>query len=636
MSIAIAVLVVGSALAIVPTSAEGRPLPGFPAMKPPASYTVTFNERGLPAGTNWSVSITGKGPPPRITNTSNGTSLQFVLNNGKYDFWVVVYGFTVSPQSGSFAVNGANLTENLDFSPLQYLATFQEQGLPPDTNWSVVLSGMAQWSVGPSISFSVPNGTYVFTSNASGYAAVPSYGTIVIDGAPGSVTLAFVQVEYTATFVERGLPTGTNWSVIFAGSSQTSVFDVIAFEVPSGTYSFSVTNPPGFLSTPANGSLYVSGGPASESIVFTPNLYPVTFYENDLASDANWSVTFNGTTVQNTVLVDPTTNSSSGTWITFEAPNGTFAFAVASSGYWPSVRNGYITVSGALVTENLLFTRSMSSVFSVTFTESGLPPGSPWSVNLNGSLQATNGPSVTFEVTNGTFGYTVGGGSGFTAVPTSGTVSVSGLDVALVVTFLASSPGIYLLTFTESGLPAGTTWTLSIDSGTLSSATSVIGVRLANGTYPYSLGPVGAFYGSPGASGSITVAGNPLSVSLAYEYTCTVSFVVWGLVGGSHWSVAITNPSQPTDSQSSRGETITFHLPNGTYQYSIGNPNGTAAEPPTGVLTVSGSGVTQWVTLGPGPSSGSEEPWWVLPAVVIAAALANVSALIAFRRRPNG
>ncbi|HEV8049623.1 MAG TPA: thermopsin family protease [Thermoplasmata archaeon] len=71
----------------------------------------------------------------------------------------------------------------------------------------------------------------------------------------------------------------------------------------------------------------------------------------------------------------------------------------------------------------------------VTFTETGLPPTTPWSVDLNGTVTSGSGPSITFFDPNGSYGYTIGSVPGYTPTVGSGTVAVHGAPVSVSVTF---------------------------------------------------------------------------------------------------------------------------------------------------------------------------------------------------------
>ncbi len=86
------------------------------------------------------------------------------------------------------------------------------------------------------------------------------------------------------------------------------------------------------------------------------------------------------------------------------------------------------------------------STYTVTFTESGLPSGRTWSVTFNGTPETSATGEITFAaVVNGTYSYTVGSVSGYTASPSTGSVTVP--------TMLSIS-----VTFSSAGSAASTPW----------------------------------------------------------------------------------------------------------------------------------------------------------------------------------
>src|SRR5208337_4863907 len=116
------------------------------------------------------------------------------------------------------------------------------------------------------------------------------------------------------------------------------------------------------------------------------------------------------------------------------------------------VSSGNVVVSGASVTKTITFT-AVPPTYTVTFTESRLP-NATWRVALNGtgtSLTA-NGTSIegasstiSFEVRNGTYGYTVwsfvqytSGGTiyRYTPSPASGSLVVAGSPRSVAVEYV--------------------------------------------------------------------------------------------------------------------------------------------------------------------------------------------------------
>jgi hypothetical protein len=174
-------------------------------------------------------------------------------------------------------------------------------------------------------------------------------GVIPISGSSSSSNCTGAGSGYNVTFSESGLPTGTSWSVTFAGCTHSSTTPIINFSAPNGIYSYTVGSVPGFTSTPASGNVPVSGKATSEAIVFSvlaPGQYTVTFTETGLPIETSWSVTLHGTTLPGT-----------GTEIVFTEANGTYSFTAESvDGYTSSPGSGQVIVNGAPAAQTIRYT----------------------------------------------------------------------------------------------------------------------------------------------------------------------------------------------------------------------------------------------------------------------------------------
>ena len=85
-------------------------------------------------------------------------------------------------------------------------------------------------------------------------------------------------------------------------------------------------------------------------------------------------------------------------------------------------------------------TTANTTLYAVTFTESGLPTGTSWSVTFNGQTESSTGSSITFSgIPPGNYTYTVTPPQGFVASPSSGSLSVSTSNVIEPITFLSPS-----------------------------------------------------------------------------------------------------------------------------------------------------------------------------------------------------
>jgi len=253
----------------------------------------------------------------------------------------------VSSNMVSVANEGNNTT--LPKTYLGYWTNFTESGLPSGDSWGVEIGSTTISSTGSTISFLEPNGTYSYTVNVpSGYSASPPSGSVTVNGASPSPTAITIQyAQYSATFTESGLYSGTSWSVTFHGSTSSSTGTSIGFyDLTDGTYSFSVGSVSGYSVSPSSGQVTINGASASESIKFTAtSSYTVSFSETGVSSSYSWG----------TEIGDNEQNAAGGTGITFTGVTGTDGYTVfdvvvssnacVTTYYAPSPGSG--TVSGA-------------------------------------------------------------------------------------------------------------------------------------------------------------------------------------------------------------------------------------------------------------------------------------------------
>ncbi|EQD33604.1 thermopsin precursor, partial [mine drainage metagenome] len=136
--------------------------------------------------------------------------------------------------------------------------------------------------------------------------------------------------------------------------------------------------------------------------------------------------------------------------------NGKYNFTAASKNpiYAPTKIASNFTVSGSSVNVTVDY---YLVTYDVTFTETGFPAGTMWSVNLsNGTNYTSTSTTLSFKAPNGTYDYTLYS-SDYIAV--SGNFTVNGAAVNKSVAFYHS----YVVTFTETGLPSGTAWTVTVN-----------------------------------------------------------------------------------------------------------------------------------------------------------------------------
>jgi thermopsin len=168
------------------------------------------------------------------------------------------------------------------------------------------------------------------------------------------------------------------------------------------------------------------------------------------------------------------------------------------------------------------------SLASVVFAESGLPSGTAWSVSLAGEPTLSgSGPTLSSTLANGTYLYTVGTVTGYSASTTTGyaIVGANGAVTTVTITFTSTASR----TGTISGLvtpSSATVWVdgtaVSVSSGAFS-LTASVGVHsveaLASGYYPYYNNvTVGS-----GQTTSLTISMNPTTTPVGSNGTLNLA-----------------------------------------------------------------------------------------------------------------
>lgn len=253
---------------------------------------LIFEETGLANGTVWEVTVQG-GPSVTQDLWSMNTTLIFRVPDGTYRFFVHNDSFLwdhllATPGSGSVVVSGTASVVITFTQVAAYPVTFTESGLPGGVFWGADVSdpwSNEGFSTGsPSWTYWLPNGTYNYTiQNTSNFTElfVPSVsaGTLHVDGTSIVVAATYrVASTYTLTFVETGLPIGTNWTVIVhspaipsyccTGVQNGSTSSVPL--LPNGTYNYSFWTATGVLPEPPTGQVVIDGASVTVMVTFKP------------------------------------------------------------------------------------------------------------------------------------------------------------------------------------------------------------------------------------------------------------------------------------------------------------------------------------------------------------------------------
>ena len=413
----------------------------------------------------------------------------------------------------------------------------------------------------------VPAGTvfHLVSSPKSGYALQQWKGTLNSTDNSINITAnknineeAIYQKEamFSVTFTECGLPAGDSWWVNFNGQNITSSTSTITFDTSDGTYSYTVqsmgTYGVNYNPTQASGTVTVDGFNQTEYVYYYPE-----YYLHVTASPSSYgSITLSSGWYDSGESLDLLATPNSG--YAFSSWKGT-----GSGSYTGTSDSASITMNGP-INETAIF---YIPHYSVTFTECGLPAGTPWYVNLtenNGTVYSSGlitSSSYTFNLTEGAYSYITSSintyyvtNGTFTVVsipqsisvnylkyaylslsvaPSSASVSINGHNVTLVngrfLEYLTQ--GYYYITVTNSGYKPYTNLVYLSWNGTYSYSIPLthvtvygyltgivlpenatvtangVGIPVMNGYFNVSLAP-GTYYitvTSPGYIGNISV-----------------------------------------------------------------------------------------------------------------------------------
>lgn len=518
-------------------------------------YDLTFTESGmlLVPGVWWSVNFTGPNGGGASYLMSQ-PSVTFVVRNGTYAFQVIAIGYAPVPASGNVTVTGAPVSVAITMvAKGVYAVTFVETGLPVGQKWAVSLNGTTERTSALSMGFLARNGSEGFFVGAiSHYSSLPSAGTIVVAGHDLSVDIQFQPsstMAYPVNFTETGLPAGLTFDVEFDGGFQAASppdANFVTFDAVNGTYSFvawdtGATATP-VQPTPETGYLTVHGEPIVVAIAYTPAPFCLGTIQ------INWtSTSVQGMTA--TVTGDVFDDSPSCTLLSLGWQWGD---GQTSSSFLPATHTyakpgTYWWIMTMELSDGASFSISQSVTIAgptgylVDFSESGLRPGTHYAVALGGvNVTASANQSIAFYVPNGTYSFSVGMVPGYTAYPATGITKVRGVALSELIRFTPVNGTVDAATFTETGLPVGTSWSVQLNGLTEDSVTNSILFQVVNGTYAYTVGHVSGYTASV-SSGSLTLKGGPESVdvifSVARPHTTASPWWLFGLPGDQGYAV---------------------------------------------------------------------------------------------------
>ncbi|MGC2034665.1 MAG: hypothetical protein WA761_04365 [Thermoplasmata archaeon] len=475
----------------------------IPVQWTPVKYPVTFRETGL-VKTVWNVTIGS------TTISTDAATHEFNLANGTHAFVITAArGYTARTNVTSpLSVNGGPVLVEVNFTYHSYLVSFVGSGLPSSDLWYVNITG------GPSLvatgatttqSTDLVNGSYTFHVGTNDTRYAPSYSpALTVSGEAVLISVNFTLLTDAVTIAETGLPSGTLWNTTVNGITFTTTNRTVLFQEANGTFDYRTGVPAGGS---AAGTFTVDGGPISVHLAF----YRISFTESKLPGSTTWQVTSNGVTVRST---GP---------LYFYLTNGTYSYHIGVVGGYRTTDSGAFAVTGAAMTIHSVFVRT---TYSVRLSETGLSSGTDWCVTFNGTAECSTKGSISFSgVPNGTYSYTIGHVRNYAlGTSYSGTVVVTGSgqgttsNTVMVPWTLVK----YLVKFTETGLPHGTDWSVTIAGQTRTTTGTSISLDLSNASYAFSITAPGY---DPTANSSSPVIVDGVAVSISVTFTPAIPSV---------------------------------------------------------------------------------------------------------------
>jgi thermopsin len=304
------------------------------------------------------------------------------------------------------------------------------------------------------------------------------------------------------------------------------------------------------------------------------DLYQISFVETGLSAGTGWEV---GTYVNGTY--DYVYSYSSTANLT--VPSGSYTYFLYAYSPYFAAPGGSVTVTNLSLVLDVVF----MTAYTIEFTETGLPSGTEWWVDVyNLTTEEFVGYAESTSTTANFSGllpseyrwYAGNDGPWWAPNPSQGT-----LQVTTNGTFSLHYDPVYTLTVTESGLPVGTSWTLVVwnSNSTDTSSTSVVSQTFDESAGTYHWATLTSGYLATPSQGTVTLAANA-TLEVTFAAPAPLTFSETGLASGMAWTVSLVQGGV-TVNETSTTPSITFAAVVGSYNYSV-SATGYTPTPATG------------------------------------------------------
>jgi hypothetical protein len=363
-----------------------------------------------------------------------------------------LYDFGVGGSTGTIDKTGWGLLYNSFTSHVGNAVRFTETGLPAGTRWWMNVSGESSLnSTTDTISTSLPSGTYDFTVGSANKSWAAPRSTFSVDGAALSLSVTFTQVTYIFNIYVDGLPRdagyhlfGWSYNATFSTFEDVSCHrtcDGLAIGYGSwtnGSFPYLMSGPAGYRLSgmPGEGNITTRGNTNITFQFVRGPTYKIDFTETGLSAGTKWCVQFGW------ISCSSTRSMRAGSLFPFPRLNlapGRYTYSIEPiGGNTITARIGQIAVptSGVIdLTQRTKVAIAYSYPYELFFAESGLTTGY-WSVTIKGQTHyAPWNRTIEFNLTNGTYGYRVGGETGFTGSGNPAKAVIRGGGATVAVTY---------------------------------------------------------------------------------------------------------------------------------------------------------------------------------------------------------
>jgi hypothetical protein len=531
-----------------------------------------------------SVAAASVGPRPFVVDV-NETYTSEPAPMGIADYGVAAngtgYSYTTSAFRGTASIQGLAAHFRIGHKHV-----FTGTGITLQLNAELVLSHPDK----PNITYWIQDVPLINTSNNaislednvwnwSGSGALPA-GTIVGNGSidQGTVYIDTAGPGYAGNGVLLTYPTNISAEVV---ASDIGGIPYVGFEYNDGYGWVTYDN----VSFPWAQN-WTSDGFLVDGFSYAPNgvFYDAEWVEggpggglSDIQDSANFTMGLDYWNGHNFQAVENAFNHGGDTGESMS--NVTPAYTTSSDG--GPVAHEAAGANGVL---GMLYDRAQVAVLNVTsvYPRSNLTIGPDLYPVLGGEVNVTLAP--------GTYSLTLSNGSG--GVNQRTVTLVGGEYLAITMGHIAIPSPVW---FNETGLPAGTAWSVTINNRTFTSTNASLQLLRFNGSYDYVVGGIAGYHLTGSAYNASFVVSGPLAITLAWgRVLYTVTATADGLAAGVAWSISVHNSTY----RSTTG-TITFQLPNGTYSYDVEVAYRFIATDPADILEVVGQSVSVYVPFAP-------------------------------------